>query len=450
MPKNIDYKTQILELLKSKPNEYITRDELMVKTGISKSRLSEIIKSISNDGYSIDSPSRSGLIKLDVSESSYVFPTIKDSDIRKWLILFLLSKYEKLTFRELLIKLLYLKDANIDNSEILIDPNSDKTAYDNNNLIKNIRNNSIDSFYDDYVDVAKDIISVTSLRSDLNDLKDAGIVSMIKSKHTTYQLTSKAPYIIPISEDSLFEFCLKYERSASSTSDIKPLKQAYGKIQKLINIENDDINLKRFGKSNDISPKQIDAFNNFTSYPYKTNLLELSYSRKGEIQCDIFAVGLLFYSVETGEFYVLGKNILKNRTESRRIDRFLNISPSTETHNEFHANKYYRIFEEMFSSQYEEKIYNVKVLFQDFGNVKKRFQDLKKIRSNSNIKAISSPPENCPYSFVYTDTIRGLSDFARYLRGFGMSVLAVEPSELKEKMLFTYERIIKEYGEFDD
>lgn len=445
MAEKIDYKTAVLEYLKNHPNENITRDTLINKTKISKSRLSEVLQSIRSDGYSISTPPRSGIIKLEIDSDAATLPisTVKDSDIRQWLILFLLSKYEKLTFRELLLKTMFLRDWSYDQMKILIDPDTAKKSYDNNDLIKSIRKNT--GYDEEDFLVAKDVISVTALRNDLNRLRKEKLVDMKKAGHTTYHLSYKAPLIIPVSDDSLFEFCQKYEESTSATSDIEPLKQACAKIKELINYEGNDITRHRFGRSNDISQKQIETFNNFIAHPYKTNQLMLTTSFKGITHIDAFSVGLLFYSVETGSFYALGKNITENRLESRRLDWIEKIKTLQDENNEYHQKKYYKYYDEMFSAQYEDKAYPVKVYFQNFGNVKKRFYDLHSVRKHSSIRIIDNPPADCPYSYVYEDTIRGLSDFARYLRGFGISVLAVEPTDLQEKMLFTYNRIIEKY-----
>lgn len=450
MAKNCDYKTAVLEYLKNHPNENITRETLIKKTNISKSRLSEILQSIRNDGYSISTPPRSGIIRLELPSDSDTIPvpTIKDYDIRQWLILLILSVYEKLTFRELLLRTMYLKDLNYDQMKLLMDPDTTKKSYDNNNLIKSIRKNT-GLHYEDSL-IAKEVVSVTALRNDLKILRENGFIVMKKSDHTTYQLSNKAPIIVPTSDKSLFEFCQNYEEISLSTTDMAPLKQACTKIKELINYEDSDIHRHRFGRSNDISPEQIETFNRFIAHPYKTNQLILTTTFKGITKNDAFSVGLLFYSVETGSFYALGHNMTEDRIETRRLDWIEKIETLQENNKEYHLQKYYSIYTEMFSSQYEDKAYPVKVYFQDFGNVLKRFNDLHKVRKLSSIRAIEKPPKECPYSYVYEDTVRGLSDFARYLRGFGISVLAVKPTELQEKMLFTYNRIIEKYEVTND
>ena len=440
-----DYKTAVLNYLKKNPGLDISRNTIIQKTNISKSRLTEILKSIRDDGYNIITPPRSGLVRFEPEDNFNVLPPIKDMDVRRWLILLLLSKYKRMSFVELLMKLMYLKDESYDQMKLLIDMDSETNIYDDSSLIKSIRKHA--TYNNKTINVAKDIISVTALRKDIEELRKQKLVTMIKNRTTEYRLTGSAPYIIPVSGDSLYEFCQKHAETVTETSEITPLKDAYERIKKLIGFEESDVHNNRIGRITDLTSEQIDNFNRFIVLPFSTNLLEFKSVFKGEDKIDIFAVGLLFYSVETNNFYILGKNYTEDRIECRRMDWVKDIKVLDDTHNEYHQKKYYSIYEEIFSAQYEDKSYKVKVLFSDFGNVPKRFADLNKARSKSSIRRISNKPDDCEFEFVYEDTIRGLYDFSRYLRSFGKSVIALEPSQLVEKMEFTYNRVLEKYGE---
>ena len=447
--KKTDYKSAVLGYLKDNIGEDVSRTELINNVGISKSRLTEILQSIKEDGYEIASPPRSGIVRLKANSDLQVIPRIKDSDIRQWLILFLLSKYEELTFNELIEKSLLLIDSAYEQSKILIDANTQQKAYDDTHLIKAIRKNSLYND-DDEIFVAKDIFSVTSLRKDLATLRKQKLVKMEQSTHTTYSLTTAAPFIIPLSNDSLYELCARYDESATSTTNVGPLKSAITKIQKIVNYEGNDIELSRYGKINEISPEMLNAFSSFIRHPYKTNLLQFESDFNEFYNVETFAVGLLFYSVETNNFYVLGKNISNDKIQSRRIDWINKITVLDEKNSEFHNPTYYDIYNEMFSSAYQDDVYRVKVLFASFGNVYKRFSDLHNVRKNSLIREIENPPKDCPYEYIYEDTIRGLSDFQRYLRTFGVSVLAIEPIELRDKMIATYNRVVEKSEEYHE
>lgn len=443
MADRTDYKNAVLDYLKKHRGENITRNLLISATKISKSRLTEILQSIRSDGYTIVTPPRSGIVRLESGDSQLMVSDIKDSDIRCWLIIFLLSIHEKLSFTDLLMKLIYMRDITMDQKSILLKADSNDRAYDDSTLIKNIRSNA--SFSDDPIKVAEEIVSVTALRKDLKTLRDRGLILMSSGAHTEYRLSGKAPQLITVSSDSLFEFCQKYSETVSSTSELAPLKQAFNRIGTLIDYVESDIKISRFGKTNGISSDKIERFNSFVTLPYKTKQLQIRTRAKNTSDNEAFAVGLIYYSVESANFYLLGKNMTSNQITNIRIDQIEEVIVLKEDHKEFHAEKYYAIYDEMFSSRYERKPHKVKVLFTNFSNVPKRFSDLHMVRPGSSIRLITDKPDNCPYDYVYEDTIRGLTDFARYLRSFGTAVLALEPPTLVDKMCFTFNRIVERY-----
>lgn len=441
-----NFKQIVLDYLLQYPNENVNRDTLIAKTGISKSRLSEILESIRQDGYTIATPPRSGIIKLETTDDQVVLPAIKDSDIRQWLILFLLSHFGPLSFRELILKTLCIKEYAPDYSLKI----NDKKAYDDNNLIKSIRYQKSSNTSDEDIDVAGDYISITTLRKDLNILIKNGLVALKNGRKSIYELTSKAPTIITSSEDSLFEFCRKHEEYLSTTSELLPVKQAYNKIKELIAWDGSESKQRRFGKINKISEDQIRKFNNFISHPYKTNRITIHSEYNGNVRHDTVSVALLYYSVENSVFYALCYNHTKNRIEADRLEYIDTITDEKQKNTIFHSQKYYQIYNEMFGPGFNKEVYHVKVLYSDsYNNIKTRFDNLSSIREYATIREIGNPPDDCPYKYVYEDNIRGLEDFARFLRSFGSSVLALEPPELTKKMVYTYNRIIKKNEKMD-
>lgn len=441
-----DYKQIVLNYLLQHADENINRNTLIADTGISKSRLSEILTSIRKDGYTITTPPRSGIIQLKQGKDQVILPSIKDNDIRQWLILFLLSRYGSLRFRDLVLKTLSIKEYDSEYT-LKID---DKKAYDDNSLIKSLRSHAESSgISDEDIDVASDYISITTLRKDLTDLRNKGLVTLKKGNKNIYKLTSKAPNIITISEDSLFEFCQKHEEYLSTTSELQPVKKAYNKIRKLIAWDSSEIKQRRFGKINQINEKQIRKFNDFISHPYKTNRITLHSEFNGKVRHDTVSVGLLFYSIENSVFYALCYNHTQKRIEADRLEYIDNIIDEKQKNAIYHTEEYYKIYNEMFGAGFDKNLYHVKVLVSDFGNTKTRFNNLATIRKYGSMRMINSSTKYCPYKYVYEDNIRGLDDFARYLRSFGYSVLALEPSELKEKMINTYTWIIEKNKKMD-
>lgn len=440
-----DFKQIVLDYLLQYPNENVNRDTLIAETGISKSRLSEILGSIRKDGYTITTPPRSGIIKLETTTGQIVLPAIKDSDIRQWLILFLLSHFGPLSFRELILKTLCIKEYAPDYSLKI----NDKKAYDDNNLIKSIRHQKSSNNSDEDIDVAGDYISITTLRKDLNILIKSGLVELNNGRKSTYKLISEIPPIITISEDSLYNFCQEHEEHLSITSDLSSVTQAYNKIKELIAWDGSEHKQRSFGKINQISKKQIKKFNAFINHPYKTNRITLHSEYDGKIRHDTVSVALLYYSVENGIFYALCYNHTQDRIEADRLEYIDTITDEKQKNTIFHSQEYLQIYNDMFGPGLGEDLYHVKVLISDFGNTKTRFYNLATIRKHASMRKIDNPPDGCPYEYVYEDDLRGLDDFARFLRSFGYSVLALEPPELKERMMKTYTWIIEKNEKMD-
>jgi len=438
-------KASVLNYLLEHSDNDVSRAALCKKFGLSKSRLSELINLIRSDGYTISAPKRSGVIRLENSEGINVLPEIKDSDIRQWLIIFVLSLSESLTFAEIIFSILTLTDENLDQMKYLFHDSGNTAAYDNANLIKSIKGYYIDMLEYPDINVAKDVIQVGAFRKDLNELCNQKLVRVKRSKHTTYQLSSRAPKIIPTSEDNLYEFCMKYEDQASSAGETEQIKQIYNKINCLIRKEKDNAHQSQFGRTEHIDTT---VFSEFNDHKYKTNLLEIEYDGS-TIE---FGTGLIYYCADTSKFYVLGKNISENKICSLQMDQIEIRKDLPQTNKEFHNNKYYEIYNELFSSGFEDKAYRVKVLVSEYANVKKRFSDLMNVRSKTNavLRPISNPPPGCDFSYVYEDTVRGLSDFADYISSFGFSAIAVEPPELRNIMIDRYKRTIKNYEGADE
>jgi len=438
-----DYKILVLSYLLQHPEEPVKREKLIEDTGISKSRLSEILKAIRSDGYTIESPPRSGIIILKRQKDQVILPKVSDCDLRKWIILFLLRKYKKLTYLELIRKILGIKYYDPD-LPLKLD---DKKVYDDNSIIKAL---STEFSGEEGHSVAKEILSIPTLRKDLNTLREAELVTRSTGSKTIYQLTDAAPIILSVSEENLLAFCLIYEEQITATTELLPVKKAYHKIQRLIAWDGLEQEQRRFGKVNQISREQMDHFNQFISHPYQKNQITIEDTYRSKRRRITISVGLLYYSVETGSFYALCYNHTNARTEAIRLDYMENITDENQTNRIFHSKKYEQIYEEMFGTGYEEDVYHVKVLVQDFGNVISRFRTLTDLRKNATLRRIQNKPEDCDYDYVYEDEVRGLMDFARTLRSFGYSAMAVEPPELREQMKRTYSRILEKYKKMEE
>lgn len=447
-------KNLVLNYLKGKAGKDVPRKRLLEKSGLSNSRLSEVLASIKDDGYNIIIPPRSGKVRLEIDSDQLVLPDIDNRDIRQWLIVFILSLHRQLTFNDILVDMMILCDNSFNQLKFLANKDIRDRPYDNANIIKSLRAYAIQMMdYIDDIDVANEFVSVTSLRKDLNNLCEEGIVCKKHAKHTTYQLTGRVPRIIPISSENLYDFFHKYEEVVSSANDIEQIQSIINKIQLLSGLTKDKSYQSQFGLSETIDQEQLNALNEFITHHYQDNIIEFDYYEDGDFTHLEFGAGLLFYCKETSKFFILGKDINNKRILSLRLDKIKNIKDNSKRRNkEFHAEKYYNIYGEMFSSTYEEKCHNVRVLVQDYANVAKRFSDLASARkkTSATLYLIEDPPDGCEYKYIYEDKVRGLSDFAKYIASFGYSAIAIEPPELREILINKFTKITERYEEEDE
>lgn len=181
---------------------------------------------------------------------------------------------------------------------------------------------------------------------------------------------------------------------------------------------------------------------------YAEKLIRITYKTKaGQMLTILFQTGLVIYSVEKAKLYLLGKEYTEEPALTEKYNSIIDMSRISTIENTDFPNDSYRsttyqhIFSEMFSISLEEPLM-VKVRFDLEANVKRKIHYLKQHRSGASITYF--PEEN---QLEYQDTIRGLGDFANYLRQFGRSVHVIEPASLKDKMNFSIDRTLSRYEE---
>ncbi len=431
-------KELLVAYLLSKPDTDLTREEIVRHTGISKSRLSELIHEIRSDGYEISTPSRSGIVRLE--SGAKIAPDINPKEIRQWLILLALSKSGLATYMELICSILSIADHTYLYDGITADQN-----YTNMDILKYLK---------EFNPAAKDDIDrflpLPTLRKDLHALIRSGYVDQKRVPykggiHVVYSISEKSPAILFESEDELYDFMVFYDNFRDSLSNTTPLESLYQKITNIYDWESYDSAVQIYGKSNRIGKNQLAHLNNFTQYPYKTKSLCVKYiTRECERNLTIDS-GLLFYSAETNYFYLLCMNTADGGIMQLRLDRMASIREDNRENKHYRSLEFMNLYDEMFSAAYDSKKTHVKVLFQDFGNIRERLNTLHSRRKHSKLYEIEPLTDHVPHSIVYEDDLRGMSAFSRYLRSFGSSALVLEPAGLRELMIQSNQKILNHY-----
>jgi len=178
---------------------------------------------------------------------------------------------------------------------------------------------------------------------------------------------------------------------------------------------------------------------------------------KGNIQSvDFFLTGAVAYSAAKDEIYLLGRTAPKKAVYKMvRADSILwdtvSESPQITNYNkdvkrdpsylEKIRSDFERMKQEMFVIS-PDKPENVEVLVEYSEERMDLFSGLiQKRGSTASLEILENG------DFIYRDTIRGMSDFAKFLRGFGSSVTVLGSPRLRKQMKTTAENVLKNYGE---
>ena len=433
----------LIDYLLANPGVDISRESIIQNTGISKSRLSELINAIRSDGYEIITPNRSGIVRL---ESAKIMNTdITPKEVRQWLIILTLSKLGTATYIELICGILSIADSTYLYNGISTDDN-----YSDMDILEYLKETNSRAKYD-----IDQNLPLPTFRKDLRALIQDGFIEKKRMQykggiHVIYSISEKSPAILFESEDELFDFMSFYDTFKNSFSNTKPLETLYKKCANIYDWASYDSSTQIYGKSNRIDKQQLKYLNNFVKYPYKTKTLEITYLARDEAMKLTISSGLLFYSVETNCFYLLCFNMDNKSIMQLRLDRIASIREGDEKNNKYRSNTFLKIYEEMFSASFEPKKTHVKVIFQDFGNIKERLSALHNKRKFSKLYDISPLSEEIPHSIMYEDDLRGVSAFARYLRSFGSSALVLEPFSLQALMIQSNQLTLKNYEVMTD
>lgn len=274
-------------------------------------------------------------------------------------------------------------------------------------------------------------------------------------KNRIYRFRPSVSSVYGLSSEAVSDFCYDYETATSAVgsaaSVIEPFYQFCCLLlnNELPESDNPELNTsKRFqhGRQNsfpDEINKQLEALNNLS---YETRKLNLVYSSPAlpEKLNILFSTGISFYSTETNQCYLLGKSERKENLLIRldRID--FNATTNSDKLNPFYnSSDLNQIYAEMFSASLDEPEH-IEVHFESFSqNIEFKVKALHRYRSVTS--QIRYSEEND--TIIYTDTIRGLSSFAHYLRTFGSSAKIIHPQKLRDMILSSAHQVFNSYPE---
>lgn len=203
-----------------------------------------------------------------------------------------------------------------------------------------------------------------------------------------------------------------------------------------------------YGRNHSILRQLSQWMKKLSESNYTEKLIRIEYKTRSDCTLNIlFQTGMVIYNVEKASLYLLGREFKDDPALGSNFNTIIDVSTITliqetdypNTH--YRSKGYQRIFSEMFSISLERPS-KVIVRFDLEANVRRKVEALQQQRTYASVTLY--PEEN---QLEYTDTLRGINDFASYLRQFGKSVHVIAPPRLKRKMARSVELTLGRYEE---
>ena len=252
-----------------------------------------------------------------------------------------------------------------------------------------------------------------------------------------YSVSGTAPIIAEASFEQLDQYlrlyCLENTHIASQTIADRVKLLLYGR-----DFDSDEISFVS-GKLNRFQQESLRNVDKLLKLPYKEKKVLITTKSNSKITDQMISVGLLFYSSEINEFYILGEF---NKAEI--LIRMSSVIEMKETNQEnviFASERFNKYLDEMMGVE-NGKLYDVRIRFKNTEYVRNRLKSLTAGRKSAHIENINFGNE-----LLYTDKVRGLGLLARTLRSMGACSIVEEPGQLRNMMLDTAGKIEMRYSE---
>ena len=432
-------RNEILKCILEKP---YTQSELMEKMDISKKTLQDDIRFLNDQGYSIPKHSKkNGYVlsddekkrirqKMGDGQGAIVYQSLVSSHIQKTIIMLILQN------RNRFMPISEIADEYEDYMN-----ETGGTLKDRQSLVNSISNTlgekGVGLVSENYAEVKK----ISELTTEE--------VSGIPSKHRAdmdircYRLTKKSPVLLTLEWDTAQDLLSEIRAFGNSYALKDNLKSIEAKLSVALysDIESVEENyFEVFGNKINRNSEIGLELDKLSEIPFENYAVNVSYRDRSFT----FKVGLLVYVADKDKLYMLGQQSDEDGSFSENdtvllVDRIDDLSITKIPNDIFRNAHYMNLYDEMFSISTEE-LEHVVVEFDIFGNIPTKFEQLARTRKNAFITL-----DNEKGIGVYEDDVRGMADFARYLRKYGRSVRVVAPAALKDMMKNTVDRLEERY-----
>ncbi len=191
-----------------------------------------------------------------------------------------------------------------------------------------------------------------------------------------------------------------------------------------------------YQRSFETAKKLATHLEELNKYPFEQKELLISFNgKRGSIEKLPVAVGNVVYSVEKDRLYLIGET--KTGPIIIQYETITHMEVGQNENHIFQNAMYQGIVEDMFSISVEPAVH-VKVEFENIFRIGEKLRQV-----------VANRPKAYLYEedgfLIYEDDVRGLYDFAAFLRRFGSSCKVIEPPALVNLMVDSAKRILEAY-----
>lgn len=296
------------------------------------------------------------------------------------------------------------------------------------------------------VELEKSLIEDNFRKLFETDMKSLLEKKILEYDGHVYKRTFETPVCYKMSEEEIYDFLCKIAIGRHGEAYATVLERIEEKL-------NNDIVCKLGEKSNFTDKmytferkRNLDLEKGMSlikRVSYKTNVLNVKYvTKKGaEIESNV-SVGAIVYSEERAKLYLLVWTMERSQFSIINAESIVAMQETNEKNEHYMSKKIREILDEMFVVSIEEPVEVVVEVSNKF-NIKEKFERLCKLRKFGKMEMVETPEK-----FLYKDKIRGLDDFARYIRGFGRACKVLTPDILIDKMVDSNDEIICMYEQY--
>ena len=433
---------EILRLLRGSDREHpIALSELMERYNASRRTIYDDIKALQDSGYAVENVSRKGFYLPDVGQMGIGGTEHSDAEAVEYAYrrkgLYRKSRVE--SFQEVMLMITIQLSREPMSLEEIVEAYGRICSYDSGN--------------------ASALSSAVGRK--VGQLVEQGY---LVEEAGRYETSLSAPVYLRLTEkqiEDLNDLILLYGQDVAHAKTLAGIAEQLRAVYEggMLGEEGKSYGIGLHRIRSDETQSEVDLIN---WYAYDRKKLRLTYEGRHGDRSEItgFSTGLVIYASDKDRLYLIGQSDSMKALESEEevpikeysylildVSRILEISEMEERNSDFQSDEYMEMFRQMLvvdvnppeEVRVEIEAGNRNLIRKFERHIKTRNEGL---AEGKEVAALTRTEEG----YLYTDTVRGLEELARFLRQYGRSVTVLGPEELRKKMLFTAERALERYG----